>query len=299
MLKGQTSMGEVGLAARYEGEEGSRRLIELLKQQALVGSNEALAACLLKAMKLRELSPGEILIRQDDADKELYLLLSGTLRILVNGREVANRRKGSHIGEMAAIDPAARRTATVVAAEACLVAALTEANFISIANAFPSMWRAIAVELSRRLDQRKRFYRVANTTPIVFMGSSGESVTVAEALAGQIPRGIATVRFWTKGVFGPSGFPMEDLESQLNASDFAVLVAAPDDPIVFELGLFMGALGRRRTFLMLPRGGALKAHSDIPGLTPVYYDDGKPTPAAQTQEAAGDLIELVKRIGPK
>ena len=49
---------------------------------------------------------------------------------------------------------------------------------------------------------------------------------------------------------------------------------APRDNIVFELGLFMGALGRSRTFLVQPRGAGLKVPSDLMGITPLTYEAG-------------------------
>jgi predicted nucleotide-binding protein len=46
---------------------------------------------------------------------------------------------------------------------------------------------------------------------------------------------------------------------------------APRDNVIFELGLFMGLLTRRRTFIALPRGVDQKLASDLKGLTPFEY----------------------------
>jgi len=76
---------------------------------------------------------------------------------------------------------------------------------------------------------------------------------IAEAISTRIPVDLAIVQLWTHDVFGPSRFPIEDLEAQLDRADFAVLVLRPDDRVesrgkehdaprdnvVFELGLFM------------------------------------------------------------
>jgi CRP/FNR family cyclic AMP-dependent transcriptional regulator len=43
------------------------------------------------------------------------------------------------------------------------------------------------------------------------------------------------------------------------------------DNVVFELGMFIGFLGRRRAFLMEPREDKLKLPSDLAGLTTVPY----------------------------
>lgn len=82
-------------------------------------------------------------------------------------------------------------------------------------------------------------------------------------------------------------------------SDFAVLVLTPDDTVtsrrleqpaprdncIFELGLFMGALGRNRTYIVKPRDSDIKIPTDLLGLTPLTY-------------ALGEANTLVDRIAP-
>ena len=43
------------------------------------------------------------------------------------------------------------------------------------------------------------------------------------------------------------------------------------DNVIFELGLFMGRLGRKRAILMEPREEKLKLPSDFAGVTTVPY----------------------------
>ena len=85
------------------------------------------------------------------------------------------------------------------------------------------------------------------------------------------------VKIWTDDVFEASSFPIESLERELQRVDFAVLVLSPDDKvisrdiatdaprdnIVFELGLFMGALGHNRTFLIYPHGIDIMIPTDL------------------------------------
>jgi predicted nucleotide-binding protein len=59
----------------------------------------------------------------------------------------------------------------------------------------------------------------------------------------------------------------------------------PRDNVVFELGLFIGALGRRRVFVVIPRGAEIKIPTDLLGLTPISY-------------APGDAVDLAARLGP-
>ena len=78
---------------------------------------------------------------------------------------------------------------------------------------------------------------------------------------------------------------MESLEREVESSDFAIAIAAPDDVletrnlrwtvardnVTFELGLFMGRLGRKRTILLESRGEHVHLPSDLLGLTTLTY----------------------------
>ena len=274
------------MKSRFEGADGHRLLIEAVRAQRVTCGSEAVAVDLAAQIDLRELAPGEVLLTQGHPDNDLYLILSGKLHIDVNARRVGTRVAGTHVGEMSMIDPAASRSATVTAAEATVVAKVSEPAFARLADVHPRMWRGLATELGDRLRQRGRFLRPPNGRPIVFIGSSREALSVAAPIRSGLLSPDLEVRLWTDGVFGPSRFPMEDLERQLGEADFAVLVTAADDRVssrgknryaprdnvIFELGLFMGAITRARTFVVMPRGTDLKIPSDILGLTPVMYE---------------------------
>jgi CAP12/Pycsar effector protein, TIR domain len=92
---------------------------------------------------------------------------------------------------------------------------------------------------------------------------------------------------WSQGVFTPSAYPVDDLVSELNVSDFGVFVFSADDVItmrreekrairdnvVFELGLFVGRLGRSRNFMIRPNDADdLHIPSDLAGLSPLTFD---------------------------
>ena len=54
-------MASDSMLPRFEGEEGRRRLIDLLQKQTIVGGDSALAAEIATAASLQELSPGRFL----------------------------------------------------------------------------------------------------------------------------------------------------------------------------------------------------------------------------------------------
>jgi CRP/FNR family transcriptional regulator, cyclic AMP receptor protein len=326
MAKGGSPMGRRTRAAkgsilrRFEGDGGSKVFADVLRTNAgVLTGDAAIAAKVPKIATLVELAQGDFLIRQDDTDNDLFIVLSGTFRVFVNGCEIAERGPGQHLGEMAIIDPSSRRTATIIASAPSLVAKIAGADFIALANEHPNVWRAIALELCRRLDARKKFHRTPNSTPRVFIGSSSESLPRAQAFKSSVEAEAESrkldigVTIWCTGVFGASSFPIDDLEVQLGLSDFAVLVCgaddkvksrgkrsdAPRDNVIFELGLFMGALSRARTFLLVPRGVNVKIPSDLLGLTPLQYDPEEPDSVKALSLPAGEFVEVVSRKGAK
>jgi len=89
------------------------------------------------------------------------------------------------------------------------------------------------------------------------------------------------------GYFNLSRYTIESLLDALEETDFGVFVFAPDDitkiqgkdyqtvrdNVVFELGLFIGRLGRERSFIVIPRD-AEEFHlpTDLLGITPATFD---------------------------
>jgi CRP/FNR family cyclic AMP-dependent transcriptional regulator len=300
----------MGLASRFLGPDGRARLIEALEQQEILSGEKDAALELAALVSVRDVAPAEVLIQQDAAENGLYFILAGTFRVLVNGRDVAIRREREAVGEMAAANPSVGRTASVVASAHGAVAKLEEADFVRIADAHPRVWRLVARALARRLDQRRQFHVTPNAKPILFIGSSSESLPVAKAFEAAIPGAVAETRLWT-GVFKASNFPIDDLAVQLHVCDFAVLVAAPDDRVlsrwrpstaprdnvIFELGLFMGEISRARTFLLDP--GTVKLPSDLKGINTLRYNSKEKDLAAAVKPAAAELLAIIGKDGAK
>ena len=287
------------IISRFRGQEGRDRLISALRQQIILHGNETLSIELADQAELLQFEPGEELIVQDSVDDEIYFILTGRLAIVVNGREVAIRNSGQHVGEMTLIDPSARRSASVVAVEQTVVAKISEVSFRLLADKYPRVWQLIAVELGKRLRQRNQLVVSTNPRPVLFVGSSKESLPIARMIQSNLAYDDFVVRLWTDEAFGASQFPIIELEKQLREADFAVLVLGPDDEVlsrneksdaprdnvIFELGLFMGALSHERTFMIIPRGCDIKIPTDLLGLTPMNYK-------------SGDLKDLASSLGP-
>jgi predicted nucleotide-binding protein len=116
--------------------------------------------------------------------------------------------------------------------------------------------------------------------PRVFIGSSSSGKEVARAIQSQLNE-VADAEVWDEGVFGLTLGTLESLVQALDIFDFAVLVLTPDDLLVsgkvkrntprdnvlLELGLFIGRLGRSRTFVVCQQDSSLKLPSDLAGAT--------------------------------
>lgn len=126
----------------------------------------------------------------------------------------------------------------------------------------------------------------------VFIGSSAESVRYAEALQANINnarlQNLQAV-CWHQGVFKIGHFTLEDLLEQLGRFDFGVFIFAKDDYIktkgenvycvrdnvIFELGMFLGALGRERVFCLIPNDHKYHIPSDLFGMYCAKYQENE------------------------
>ena len=297
---------------RFEGDDGRRLLVEALRDQKMVGGNAALAEELATQGGLLDLAPQAVLIEQGADDNTVYLILSGSLVVLVNGKPIATRVPGDHVGEMAAIQPTQRRSATVIASEPSTVLRLTEPQLAAIGRAFPEIYRSFAKELARRLMQRNFLITTARDKIRVFIVSSAEALEIARAIQTCLEHDPFTVVIWTDGVFRASHYPIESLERELDQSDFAVAIAQPDDTthsrgtaagsprdnVIFELGFFMGRLGRHRSLLLEPRGEEVKLPSDLSGITTISYKHDPHNWAAALGPACNRIRAIIKDLGP-
>ncbi len=298
---------------RFEGREGRERLLRVLLDQKLVNGKHELATVLADKLELLEVLSGKVLIEQGDESTDIYFIIAGQFSILVNGKHVANRFAGEHVGEMAAIRPNQRRSATVVAQEKSVVGRISDSDLIKIANEFPSIWRAIAAELAKRLEQRNRLITAKHDKIRALIISSSEALQVARAVQSAFKNDPFITVVWDQGVFKISNYTLEDLERQLDRMDFAIAIAhaddltefrgkkwpTPRDNVIFELGLFMGRLGRPRAILMEPIGEEVKLPSDYAGIKTVRYKFEKGEDlSALLGPACNEIRDHILELGP-
>ena len=305
------------MITRFQGSDGHPRLIAALRAQQCVHNDKDLAKELADLVDLVQIEPGKpesTFIKQGDSDNAIFLILAGKVSIVVNGREKAHRHSRQHVGEMAAIDPSARRSADVVALEQTVLAKISEPAFSKLASKYPDLWRRLALEIAERLRQRGLEVQPPNEKPHIFIGSSMETLPIARELQNGLAYDPFVVSLWTDGVFRASRDSVDSLVAAVKKADFAVLVLTSDDTLIsrevehraprdnciFELGLFMGALGRDRTFIVKPRGIDIKLPSDLLGITPLEYAEGtQDTIASRVGPICTAVRKAVQNLGPK
>jgi hypothetical protein len=143
--------------------------------------------------------------------------------------------------------------------------------------------------------------------PRIFLGSSGKQAKLLQSITRGL-EDVAEVEPWTT-TFNPGRSTLERLVELSQEVDFAAFVfaqddwtttdaarsgqASPRDNVVFEAGLFGGALGMRRTFIL--HADDAKLPTDLLGLTAVRYDPA--TSAAEVRAINQKLRKAIETEG--
>ena len=147
--------------------------------------------------------------------------------------------------------------------------------------------------------------------PRIFLGSSGKQAKLLQAVTRGL-EDVVDVEPWTT-TFNPGRSTLDRLVELSQEVDFAAFVfaqddwtttdasesgqASPRDNVVFEAGLFGGALGMRRTFILHANGSKLP--TDLLGLTSVRYEPStSPAEIRAINQKLRKAIETEGRRGP-
>lgn len=117
-----------------------------------------------------------------------------------------------------------------------------------------------------------------------------------------------SVIVWNQGtVFGLGTSTLEALENAISEYDYAVFVFTPDDKlysrgttthvprdnVIFELGMFIGKLGRLKAFAVHPVINEMALPSDLKGITTAIYDPNEDNLAAALGPAANCIRNAI------
>jgi hypothetical protein len=142
--------------------------------------------------------------------------------------------------------------------------------------------------------------------PTLFVGSSSESLDVAYAAQRNL-EDVAEVVVWTQGIFELTNFYLESLLEALEDTEYGLFIFGADDLIrirgtevptardnvVFELGLFIGRLGRDRTFILMPKSSAgFHLPTDLLGVSTATFQP--PSRPERLQAALGPACHDIR-----
>lgn len=141
----------------------------------------------------------------------------------------------------------------------------------------------------------------------VFIGSSSEGIDYANAVFTRLESSTEPST-WDQ-IFLPSRSTIEELERFARDFDFAVLILTPDDErkmrgtvddiprdnVIFELGLFIGALGRDHVFFVVPKDYQVELPTDLLGVTSLKYSPRKDGDVrASVQTACSTILSCIE-----
>jgi len=147
----------------------------------------------------------------------------------------------------------------------------------------------------------------------IFIASSTKGLELAEAIRSKLQSKERSAKVWSDpDTFELSGTTIGSLEKQLQHTDFAIIAVTPDDlvtakgkrsqaprdNVIFETGLFMGRIGRGRTFVMWPSKSKIKKPSDWSGITTAVYENDENNSTFKIDAACKKILDSIKRASP-
>jgi predicted nucleotide-binding protein len=179
---------------------------------------------------------------------------------------------------------------------------LSPKQFIALEKIFDMCGKIVDGTLEKQENKK--------SLPRAFIGSSSEGLKIANNIQALLEYDL-NCEVWNQGtVFGLGVSTLEALEQAVLTYDFGIFIFTPDDQlqsrgefkpiardnVVFELGLFIGKLTRRRAFVIHPTNNAIALPSDLAGITTATYDPNKPNLVAALGSACQQIRDAVTRI---
>jgi CRP-like cAMP-binding protein len=135
---------------------GKNAKIELLSRIPLFAgcSKAELREVALSASEV-DLPKGEVLTREGERGREVFVLVEGTARVTRDGRKLADLRSGDWLGEIAILTHSPR-TATVTATSPVRALVITDAAFRNVVETMPRVALKVLARVAERLERDAR-----------------------------------------------------------------------------------------------------------------------------------------------
>ncbi|MGP5372110.1 TIR domain-containing protein [Psychrobacter alimentarius] len=149
--------------------------------------------------------------------------------------------------------------------------------------------------------------------PTVFIASSSEALPVAEAVHIKLDAELRP-KLW-ENAFDLSSITITTLISKTKEADYAVFVFHPDDKslirekeyssvrdnVILELGMFIGALGLEKCFILVPKSSesTFRLPTDLAGITASFYDDQNIDVSDAVTSSCAKIKQTIKKLKAK
>jgi hypothetical protein len=143
-----------------------------------------------------------------------------------------------------------------------------------------------------------------------FIGSSVDGLERARAIQEEL-RGDLECTIWNQGTFQPGKTQIEALSKAVTEHHFAIFIFVPEDfatlkdhssekvrdNVLFQLGLFIGKLGRDRSFFVVPEGEQqIPIAASLAGVTPGTYNPNNSDLQTAVSSACFQIRKSVKTL---
>jgi CAP12/Pycsar effector protein, TIR domain len=149
-----------------------------------------------------------------------------------------------------------------------------------------------------------------NDLPRVFIASSKEGLKFADAVNIKLEY-VARVKQWDNA-FDPSSITITSLIKRAKDADYGIFVFHNDDEIIIrknsysvvrdnvllELGLFIGALGLEKCFVLIPKStkDEFRMPTDLDGVTTSTYDDQEEDPVDAVATSCAKIKFAIEKL---
>lgn len=146
--------------------------------------------------------------------------------------------------------------------------------------------------------------------PTIFIASSSEALPVSEAVHIKLEQELRP-KLW-ENAFDLSSVTITTLIKKTQEADYAVFVFHTDDKtlireqeyssvrdnVVLELGMFIGALGLEKCFILVPKSSetTFRLPTDLAGVTATFYDDQELDIADAVTGSCAKIKQAVKKL---
>jgi hypothetical protein len=146
--------------------------------------------------------------------------------------------------------------------------------------------------------------------PRIFIGSSTEGLNIAYKLRDLLSDEFSVVVWKENVAFGLGTSTFEALEAAVLEFNNAIFIFTPDDEIykrgefkpvardnvLFELGMFIGKLGRKKAFIVNPGNNCVSLPTDLISITTAQYDLLESDLAAALGPVASSLRAAIRDV---